>query len=68
MDYISVIEEKRKEIGMPIRTLARRAAMDDDILGKTLHRKRRMKATELLMLSAVLGLTFEDYKTDNKAV
>lgn len=68
MGYISVIDEKRLQIGMSIRTLATRASMDDDILGKTLHRKRIMKASELLILSKTLGLTLDDFQTDDKAV
>ena len=58
MDYISVIDEKRLQIGMSIRTLATRASMDDDIL----------KASELLILSKTLGLTLDDFQTDDKAV
>ena len=54
---------------MTIRSLARRANMDDDLLGKTLHGKRKMTASELIKLSAVLGLTLEDYHVETaKAV
>lgn len=65
-DHIAVIENRREQIGMSIRTLARRADMSDDILGKALHGKRKLKASELLMLSAVLGLTLEDYEVTIK--
>lgn len=68
-DYINVINQKRLHIGMTIRSLARRANMDDDLLGKTLHGKRKMTASELIKLSAVLGLTLEDYHVETaKAV
>lgn len=68
-DYISVIERRRNQIGMTIRSLARRVNMNDDILGKTLHGKRKMTASELIMLSSALGLTLEDYPiTTDKAV
>lgn len=49
-DYINVINQKRLHIGMTIRSLARRANMDDDLLGKTLHGKRKMTASELIKL------------------
>lgn len=60
--YIHVIDEKRNQIGMTIRALARKANMDDDLLGKTLHGKRKMTASELIALSFALGLTLEDYQ------
>ena len=61
-EYIRVIEGRRNQIGMTIRSLARQVNMDDDILGKTLHGKRKMTASELIMLSSVLGLTLADYQ------
>lgn len=65
----NVINQKRLHIGMTIRSLARRANMDDDLLGKKLHGKRKMTASELIKLSAVLGLTLEDYPVETaKAV
>lgn len=64
--YIEVIEGKRTQIGMTIKALANHIGMDDDLLGKTLHGKRKMTATELIMLSSVLGLTLEDYKGTDK--
>ena len=68
-NYISVIDQRRVQIGMTIRSLALRANMDDDLLGKTLHGKRKMTATELIMLSNVLGLTLADYSVEpEKAV
>ena len=65
-DFIEVINERRTEIGMTIRALARKADMDDDLLGKTLHRKRKMTASELILISAVLGLTLADYPTADR--
>ena len=54
---------------MTIRSLARRANMDDDLLGKKKKKKRKMTASELIKLSAVLGLTLEDYPVETaKAV
>jgi hypothetical protein len=35
--------------------------MDDDLLGKTLHGKRKMTASELIALSYALGLSLNDY-------
>ena len=60
-DIITVIDGKRTEIGMTIRALARKVEMDDDLLGKTLHRKRKMTASEFIMISKVLGLTLDDF-------
>lgn len=65
-DYISIIDQKRNQIGMTIRALARRANMDDDLLGKTLHGKRKMTASELIALSSILGLTLSDYLDDRE--
>lgn len=65
-NYILVIDQRRIQIGMTIRSLARRADMDDDLLGKTLHGKRKMTATELIILSNVLGLTLSDYSEESE--
>ncbi|MBQ8507186.1 MAG: helix-turn-helix transcriptional regulator [Clostridia bacterium] len=67
VDYIKVIDQKRSQIGMTIRALARKIDMDDDLLGKTLHRKRKMTATELIKISCALDLTMDDYfSTENE--
>ena len=68
MDYIQVIENRRNKIGMTIRALARKAEMDDDILGKTLHRKRKMTASEFIAVSTILGLSLEDFPTEFERV
>lgn len=60
--YLEVIDNKRRQIGMTKAALARHVNMDDDLLGKTLHGKRKMTATELIMLSETLDLTLDDYK------
>lgn len=65
-DFIQVIEDKRNQNGMTIRALARKIGMDDDLLGKTLHHKRKMTASELIMISSVLGLTMDDYPVVNQ--
>ena len=68
-DYISIIDSRRNQIGMTIRALARKANMNDDLLSRTLKRKRKMTASEFIMLSYVLGLTLEDYPVEvDKAV
>ena len=68
-DYIRVIDERRNQIGMTIRALARKADMDDDLLGKTLHGKRKMTASEFIAVSHALGLTFDDFPANaEKAV
>jgi transcriptional regulator with XRE-family HTH domain len=60
--HVTTINTKRKEIGMTVRALAKKIGMDEDLLGKTLNGKRKMTAEELLTLSKVLGLSFDDYK------
>lgn len=67
-DYIRIIDQRRNQIGMTIRALARKADMDDDLLGKTLHGKRKMTASELIALSYVLGLTLADYPVQAEKV
>ena len=61
IECIGVINARRESIGITIRALARRVGMDDDLLGKTLNGKRKMTATELLLISRELGLGFDDY-------
>ena len=65
-NYLVVINDRRNQIGMTIRSLARKAKMDDDLLGKTLNGKRKMTASELIMLSSVLGLTLEDFPKETE--
>nr|DAY31463.1 MAG TPA: Helix-turn-helix XRE-family like protein [Caudoviricetes sp.] len=60
-DYISIIDNRRNQIGMTIRALARKVNMSDDLLSRTLKGKRKMTASEFIMLSYVLGLSLEDY-------
>lgn len=67
IDCVSVIEDRREEYGMTIRALARKSGVDENVLYCILNRKRRMMASELLSISEVLHLTFEDFKPE-KAV
>ena len=60
-DYISIIDNRRNQIGMTIRALARKVNMSDDLLSRTLTGKRKMTASEFIMLSYGLGLALEDY-------
>lgn len=65
-DHIAIIDERRTEIGMTIRALARKANLNDGLLSRTLNRKRKMTASEVIALSRVLGLSLDDYNSDNK--
>lgn len=60
-DCVSVVDKRRTEIGMTVRTLSQRSGVCENALYNILGKKRKMTASELLSLSAVLNLTFEDY-------
>lgn len=66
-DCISVVEKRRKEYGMTIRALSQKSGVQEDALYNILSNKRKMLASELLSISAVLHLNFEDYR-DKEAV
>lgn len=61
-DCISVVDNRREEYGMTIRALAQKSGVDEDALYNIFGRSRKMTASELLSLSAVLHLTFDDYR------
>lgn len=61
-DYIAVVDKRRKEYGMTVRTLSRKSGVEEDALYNILNNKRKMTSSELLSLSAVLNLNFEDYR------
>ena len=61
-DCVSVVENRRKEIGMTVRALSQKSGVQEDALYNILLKKRKMTASELLSLSAVLNLTFDDYR------
>lgn len=61
-DCIAVVDKRRQKYGMTIRVLSRRSGVKEDALYNILDKKRKMTASELLSLSAVLNLTFEDYR------
>ncbi len=61
-DCAAVVDRRREEYGMTIRTLSQKSGIKEDALYLIFGKKRKMTASELLSLSAVLGLTFEDYQ------
>lgn len=66
-DCVAVVEKRRNEYGMTIRSLSQKSGVREDALYNILGKKRKMTASELLSLSAVLHLSFEDYRPE-KAV
>lgn len=61
-DCIAVVDKRRREYGMTIRALSRKSGVKEDALYNILNNKRKMTSSELLSLSAVLNLNFEDYR------
>lgn len=61
-DCVSVVDKRRNEYGMTVRALSQKSGVQEDALYNILGKKRKMTASELLSLSAVLHLTFDDYR------
>ena len=66
-ECISVIKQKLDDCGMTIRSLSKKSGVNEDSLYLILGNKRKMTASELLSLSAVLNLKFEDYRAHREA-
>lgn len=62
-DCVAVVDKRREDFGMTVRALAQKSGVQEDALYNILGKKRKMTASELLSLSAVLHLTFEDYQS-----
>lgn len=60
-DCATVVDKRREEYGMTVRSLSQKSGIKEDALYLIFGKKRKMTASELLSLSAVLGLTFEDF-------
>ena len=60
-DCVSVVEQRRCDYGMTIRALSQKSGVQEDALYNILGNNRKMTASELLSLSAVLHLTFDDF-------
>lgn len=61
---VGVINDRIKELGVTQAHVSRKISMDPDLLGRTLHGTRKLKADEFVSLCQVLGLTLEDFETD----
>lgn len=66
-DCVAVVEARLHAYGMTIRALSQKSGVEENALYNILGRRRKMTASELLSLSEVLHLTFDDYRT-NEAV
>ena len=60
-DCIDVVEKKRIDFGMTVKALSEKSGIQENALYNVLGKKRKMTASELLSLSAVLHLTFSDF-------
>ena len=60
-DCVSVVEQRRADFGMTIRALSQKSGVQEDALYNILGNNRKMTASELLALAAVLHLTFDDF-------
>lgn len=60
---VGVINDRIKELGVTQAHVSRKISMDPDLLGRTLHGTRKLKADEFVNLCQVLGLTLEDFET-----
>lgn len=61
-DCAIVVNNKRSEIGMTVRALSQKTGIPENALYGIFGGSRNMKASELLSLSSVLGLSFDDYE------
>lgn len=65
MDHASYIvdrlEASRRDRGIPVAALARRVGVDRKRLWCVLHKKRGLRADELVRLAGVLGMALADF-------
>lgn len=62
-DCVTVVDDRRKEFGMTVRALSQKSGVPEDALYNIFGRDRKMTASELLSVSAVLHLGFDDFRT-----
>ncbi|MBR6569520.1 MAG: helix-turn-helix transcriptional regulator [Clostridia bacterium] len=60
-DCAAVVNERRSEIGMTVRALSKKTGIAENALYNIFAGTRKMTASELLLLSMELNLTFGDY-------
>ena len=64
MNIVEVINKEVTARGMKLTVLANRSAVNVDLLSKSLRKKRKLKAEELIRLCRVLNLSLDDFKDD----
>lgn len=64
-DCATVVNQKREEIGLTVRALSRRTGISENALYGIFAGNRKMRANELLSLSSVLNLSFDDYLSES---
>lgn len=60
-DVSTVLEDKRRAIGITIAELARRTDINYDVLSRALKGKTMLKGDQLLLLCNELGLDFSAF-------
>lgn len=61
MEIYEVLEARRASRGVSYAELARRSAMNPDVVSRALHGKGELKAGQFLSLCRVLGLESGDF-------
>ena len=67
-DCIDVVEKRRDDRGMTVQALAQKSGVPADSLYSIFKKTRKMTASEMLSIAAVLELTFDDFKSVEKQV
>lgn len=61
-DCVAVVENRRNFYGMTVRALSQKSGVPEDALYNIFKQERKMTASELLSVAAVLQLTFDDFR------
>jgi len=60
-DCAEIVNRARLEMGITTRALSKRSGVPESVLYRIMNKKRKMSAEELLAVSSVLHLHFEDF-------
>lgn len=61
MQAYETVAKRVQRVGIPVAELARRVDIDHQLLRRSLHGERVLKADELVRLSRELGLSLSDF-------
>ena len=65
MSVLGTINERRHKFGMPVKELSRRTGIDYERLRCALLGYRKLTAGEFVEVCGALGLTLEDFTTED---